>query len=593
MRPTRDGFRRNLDALVFSLATLDSGPKRSLIALICGVVTGMLMVVFRLVIEEMQTLFLPGGIAENYEGLPSWACFILPVIGALLIAAIMRRLSTDTRQVGVVHVMERLSYHRAHLPARNAVWQFLGAMLAIVSGQSVGREGPSIHLGAACSGLISENLRLPRSSQRVLVSCGVAAAIAASFNTPLAGVVLSMEVIMAEYTVSSFVPVILAAVSATAVMQVFFGAEPAFHVPPVHLHGLSEIPAILAVGLVIGIIAVAFIRLIRFLSSSTDGVPLLPRLAIAGVVTGGIAIWVPEVMGIGYDTVDQMFSGGAGLGVLCLLVVAKILSTAAAIGLGIPAGVIGPTMIIGAAAGMAMGGLSGHVLFENASSPAFYAVIGMGSMMAATLQAPLAALTAIVELTANPHIIMPGMLAIVSAVMISRDGFRCPSVFQMLLEVRGLTHEVHPMTRYLQSIPVNRLMEPAALISYGDVTRNDVIDLIRDRSWVIFVGPDDESRVLTKEEFECWIDSGRPTDPGATGPGYPGRPSERITLQGDLQEASELLDRTGTDFLCVVRASPQGDHYCGIVRRAAIEAYYRDQSGVRDPDSSPSNEEAP
>ncbi len=588
----RNWFRGYMDGVGLSLAMLDSGLKRSLIALVCGLITGMLMVVFRLVIEGLQALFIPGGAPENYEALPPWARILLPVIGALVIAWIMRRLSPDSRKTGVVHVMERLSYHRAHLPPLNAVWQFLGATLAIVSGQSVGREGPSIHLGAACSGLVSEYLHLPRNSQRVLVSCGVAAAIAASFNTPLAGVVFSMEVIMAEYTVSSFVPVILAAVSATTVMQIFFGAAPAFHIPEVHLRSLAEIPFILAVGIIIGVIAVAFIRLIRLLSSASDDIPMLPRVALAGLLTGLIALWVPDIMGVGYDTVDRMFSGDVALGFLCFLVAAKVFATGGAIGLGIPAGVIGPTMIIGASAGMAMGMLTQYVGLETASSPAFYAVIGMGAMMAATLQAPLAALAAIVELTANPHIIMPGMLAIVSAVMISRDGFRCPSVFQMLLEVQGLSHKAHPMTRYLQSIPVNRLMEPATMVQYSDVLRDGEVERTLDLSWIILVRSEHESFVLAREEFEAWVD-GPDVGRGDEGPVCPGQPSERITIQGDLQEASELLDRSGADFLCVVRASPHGDRYCGIVRRGAIEAYYRDQTrdqgGPASSSSSPSN----
>lgn len=585
MNGTQGRVRRYLDGLGLSLATLDSGPKRSLIALVCGLVTGMLMVVFRLVIEGLQAMFLPGGMPENYEALPMWACLLLPVGGALLIAWIIRGLSPKTRQTGVVHVMERLSYHRARLPFANAVWQFFGAILAIVSGQSVGREGPGIHLGAACSGLISEYLRLPRSSQRVLVSCGVAAAIAASFNTPLAGVVLSMEVIMAEYTVSSFVPVILAAVSATAVMQLFFGSAPAFHVPPVHLQSLSEMPSILFLGLVVGGIAAAFIHLIRFLSQATERLALVLRITLAGVVTGLIAIGVPEVMGVGYDTVDHMFSGTVALGFLCLLVLAKLVATAGAIGLGIPAGVIGPTLIIGAGTGMAVGLFSEHVWFETTSSPAFYAVIGMGSMMAATLQAPLAALTAIVELTANPHIIMPGMLAIVTAVMISRDGFRCPSVFQMLLEVRGLTNESHPMTRYLQSIPVTRLMEPAVHIRFSEMDR-DPVERVGDVPWVILEGPEGEVVVLATETFEraSTIDSFS----------FPCKVSaENITVQADLLEASELLEHSGKDFLCVVRATAWGDRYCGIVRRSAIEAYYRDQTGRESTEQRPSGDRDP
>ncbi len=567
--------RGTLRGLVFRLASLQSGAMLSFIALICGIVTGFLMVCFRLEIEGIQSLLMSTGVPGDFESLPVWSRLALPVFGAMVIAGIVCRLDKKTRPTGVVHVIERQRFHKGVLPIGNALWQFAGASLAIISGQSVGREGPSIHLGAACHGFIAGLLSLPRSSQRILVSCGVSAAIAASFNTPLAGVIFSMEVIMAEYSVSSFIPVILAAVSATGIMQWFFGAEPAFHIPQVHLHSLLELPAILILGGVIGLLAVLFIGLTKKTTQLGFRLPLFLRISLAGVIVGFIGIFLPETMGIGYDTINSTLTEGGAPGFFCALVMAKIIATALAIGLGIPAGLIGPTIVIGAATGM-LYGLVGQLLWPGGmSDPAFYAVIGMGAMMAATLHAPLAALAAIIELTSNPHIIMPGMLAIVCAVMMTREGLHCPSVFQMLMQARGVSPDLSPLARYLQSIPVARLIEPANIAVDTPLDPGVcVTPLDPARHWVIVEDESGKPGVLSRTEYEGWLGDTLTERDGVRRSCPPGQPAETITIQADLQEASDLLALSGDSFLCVIHQTSKGWRYCGIVRRQAIEAYY-------------------
>lgn len=207
---------------------------------LAGLLTGLVIISFRLLIETAQRSFLPYGDPENYEGLTANYRILLPIAGAILIAAIFKLFAKKNLSVGVSHVMERLSYHQGYLTIRSLIMQYVGAAIAIISGQSLGREGPAIHLGAATSSIVGQKLGLPNNTIRTLVACGTAAAIGASFNTPLAGVIFALEVVMMEYTLASFLPVILSAVSATAITRAVFGHEVVFSVPNFQLTNLLD-----------------------------------------------------------------------------------------------------------------------------------------------------------------------------------------------------------------------------------------------------------------------------------------------------------------------------------------------------------------
>ncbi len=555
------------------LATLDALPQIASIAVVCGLSTGGLMVFFRLCIEGLQSSFLPDGVIENYEGLSPFLRLLLAVGGGFLIACILNLLPSKTRSTGIVHVVESLQRVRGRLPLGNALWQFLGALLAIVSGQSVGREGPSVHLGAAVSYLFGDWLRLPRSSIRTLVACGVAAAIAASFNTPLAGVVFSMEVVMAEYTVSGFVPVILAAVSATSLMQVFYGTEPAFILPALEVTTTEHLPYIVALGVFVGLLATAFNRLVQRTSRWSGRLPGLARTTLAGLVTGLLAVWWPEIMGIGYDTVEVMLDGRLGLAFLLALALAKLVATAVAIGTGIPAGLIGPVLFIGAAAG----GVVSHLGLDG-QAPLFV-MLGMGAMMAATLHAPLAALTAMIELTASPAIILPGMLAVITAVMTSQEVFHCPSIFAMLLRERGVEPCQGRVSQWLRSVPVSRIMHRDVVT----VESSTPVSVVRERcsmaspSWCVLL--DDAGRPVA-----CLAEPALAKAMAVVGSGESATVADlglawlamtTIDLRADAAEAIEAAEHSGVEILVVVYDLSRFHEVVGVVTRDDITAYYR------------------
>ena len=244
---------------------------------------------------------------------------------------------------------------------------------------------------------------------------------------------------MMDYTIASFIPVIISAVTATLLTQYFIGSDAAFIIAPIQMQSLLEIPFIIAGGLIIGCIAAAFITVVQVFARLSHW-PFWLRALFAGAITGLAAITVPEIMGLGYDTVNGAMLGQIGLITLLLMVAFKILASAAALGLGIPVGLIGPTFVIGAALGGALGIIGGKCSNRAIAFIGLYVMLGMAAMMAAVLQAPLAALMAVLELTANPNLILPAMLIVVIATMVTGVVFKQKSVFISTLNTLGLQY---------------------------------------------------------------------------------------------------------------------------------------------------------
>ncbi len=558
------------------MAGMDGLWHLALFGIAAGVLAGAVIVLFRLLVESVQATFLPGGDAENYEALAWWWRLALPLAGGLLIGLVFQAAAKEARAVGVVHVMERLRYHQADLPRVNAVMQFFGAAASIVFGHSVGREGPAVHLGATAGSRLGHWFHLANSSRRTLVACGVAAAIAASFNTPLAGVIFAMEVVLMEYAVASFIPIILAAVAATVVSRYFFGDAPAFIVPPMPLGSLQELPWVLLTGVVMGAMAALFCLNLRYFSGLASDRPLWQRTTLGGLLVGLVALAAPQVMGIGYDTVDGALAGGIGIGVLALVAVAKLVATGAGLGLGLPGGLIGPTLVVGACAGAAVGGMAAQISEGPVSSAGLYAMIGMGAMMGATLQAPLAALTALLELTANPHIILPGMLAIVTASLVSSQLLRQPPVFLMLARLRGLDYRDSPVAQALRRVSVLKAMDRDVVRAPRILTVAEADALLRRQPhWILYGCDGGEVEALPSADLARQI-----VADGEARIDLAEIPAERrqaapIDIRASLQEARERLADAAVELLYVVDGEdPACRTLHGVVTPEDIEEHY-------------------
>lgn len=549
------------------------------LGLLVGIITGGVILLFRQAIEQPLLHLLPSQTAEGFESLPVEIRFALPLAGALVLGIFLHFMNIGVRKVGVSYVIDRLNNHQGYISLKSLLVQFFCGVTTILSGQSAGREGPAVHLGSACGSLLGQYMRLPNNSIRTLVACGAAAAISASFNTPVAGVIFAMEVVMMEFTITSFTPVIVASVSAAIICQTVYGNAPAFSVGQISLDTLSEIPFILLTGAVVGIAASLFVQLIKRYSRFSDR-SIIVRLSIAGLVTGLVAMLYPEIMGVGYDTVNTVVEGKLGLQLLLGVAAAKLFVTAISVGLGVPSGLIGPTLFIGATLGGACGILT-HLLWPEASSSnSLYVLLGMAAMMGACLQAPLSALLALIELTYNPHIILPALLAIVVASLIASELFGQKSLFVSILQSQGLSLRNDPISNALRRVSVGAVMERSLKRCKKFLTLEEATSLLKNQPKWLIVEIDEKPASLlpaadlarqlvelNKEDKEQTID-------------LLAIPAQRkqiqsIYFQATLREALDRFEETGAEALYVERTSaPMITTLLGVLTREDINNYY-------------------
>jgi len=574
-RPSLERFRRQL-------ASVDAMPQLCLLGIFAGILTGSVMVVFRLLLQFGAFFFMPGDSPEAFETLPPMTRALLPLIAVTLIGVWLWPQPNRALKMGIGHVIERLAYHQGKMPLRNWINQWWVGVISVIGGLSAGREGPAIHLGSAASSWIGTRLRLPHNSLRVLVACGTAAGISASFNTPIAGVIFAMEVVMMEYTIAGFMPVILASTMGALVSWAVYGAEPAFSVPPLQLNSLLDLPWIVLTALVVGVLAGVFVRLTRG-HPALAKIPFALRLAIIGGLTGAVAWWYPQVQGIGYDSLAQMLNGPMALDVLLVLAVVKLALTAICLVGGVPVGVIGPLLVSGAAAGGVLGIIGGTLMPSVVTTPALYAVLGMAAMMAAALQAPLAALLALLELTRNASIMLPGMLAVVVAVLTARQLCRCHGFFISTLNQQGLHPLQQPLMQALSRVAVPAVMERNLARTPRVIDHERAKALLDSKPTWLVITQDDKSKpplamkaahLARALHDEAWLAE----HPRIDLEEVPGQRLDLapVHLEATLSEAYDTLNESGVDALYVEHTTaPMICKISGIITREAIENYYR------------------
>ncbi len=556
----------------------DSQLKLAILATLTGVLAGVVIILFRMWIDLSQFTLLPSGQADNFSGMAWYQVLALPTFGGLIIGLLFYGLSAEQRSIGVVHVIERLSSHEGRLPWQNAVRQFTGAGIALISGHAVGREGPSVHLGAASGSVLGTVLELPNNGVRILVASGIAAAISASFDTPLAGVIFAMEVVMMEYHIASFIPIILSSVSGAVLSRLAFGADPIFGTLSAHMQSLWDLPYVIVIGIIIGLTSTLFIRSLMFFSHWLTHYPLWLRTTLAGLLVGTGGLILPEVMGMSYVVLDSAHLQTLTFTTLILLMGLKLLLSTACIGLGIPGGLIGPTLVIGAACGTALGLAGQYFMPDYASSLSFYTMIGMCTMMAATLRAPLAALIALLELTATPQILLPGMLAIVCATLIVSEGFKLKALFLILLHARGLDYRNDPISQALRRISVSEAMQRDFEILPVHVDRARIEQsLLNNPTWILIERDSTPVSLMPAADLVRTLkDDAEHTDfdlmqiPASRQDVHP------LSLHSSLQEALDVLNQHHVEALYITRVTaPMIQRIYGILTRQDVESSYQ------------------
>jgi CIC family chloride channel protein len=418
------------------------------LAVLIGAGAGLGAIAFRWLITTFTLVFsghndysAAGGTPHPWlPALGPWFLVLAPVLAGLLYGPLVYRFAPEARGHGVPEVMYAVADRGGRIPAQVSVVKAVASALCIGAGGSVGREGPIVQIGSALGSTLGRFARVPQRRLRVLVACGAAGGIAATFNAPLGGPLFAMELILRDFTVESFAAVVLSSVTASIVGRATLGNATFLSLPALSLHSPVEYVLCAVVGIVVGAVGVLFSRVLYLIEDAADWLwrgPEWLRPAVGGLLLGGILLLLPEMYGVGYPVLQNAVGGKYLVGFLLLLMVGKIVATSVTIGIGGSGGVFAPSLFIGAMAGTTFGEIAHHLLPTLTTSPGVYGLIGMGAAFAGAARAPITAVVIMFELTGEYSIILPLMAAIVIATLVGR-GLTRDTIYTLKLRRRGI-----------------------------------------------------------------------------------------------------------------------------------------------------------
>lgn len=434
------------DVAASTLASGDSEPAPQLsyssdrfflvLAILIGVLAGCAVVCFRIAIEWSHRLLLGSGAVPNPVRM-----LAAPTLVSLLIAALVIKFFPRARGSGVNQTKAALYIYDGYIPLRTAIGKFITSALAIGAGHSLGPEDPSLQIGAGLASAIGRRLQLSREKLRLVAPIGAAAGLAAAFNAPISAVLFVIEEVIGRWSAGVLGAVVLSAVSSVVVTRSLLGAEPLFRIPAIQFTHASELFAYSILGVAGGVASLVFAKAIGYLRPRLKAMPSWTQYfqpAIAGFMIGMIGwLGAPQVMGAGYEIIDQALHDQFPWKILAILAGLKLLATTLSFVSGTPGGMFAPTLFIGAMLGSAVGGVE-HALFPSMhSNVGAYALVGMGVLFAGFLRAPLTSVFMVLEVSGNYSIIVPVIVANTIAYLISRATQPVP-IFDMLTHQDGL-----------------------------------------------------------------------------------------------------------------------------------------------------------
>lgn len=408
-----------------------------LLSIFIGIISGLLVVSFRMAIDWLQILLL-GSAPHPHQA----RLFIIPAAAGLVIAVLTRYVFPQVRGSGVNQTKAALYINNGYISFRTVIGKFMLSALAIGSGHSLGPEDPALQIGAGVASLISRRMGLSRERLRLFAPIGAAAGLAAAFNAPISAILFVIEEVIGQWNAAVLGSIVLAAVSSVVVARSFWGSEPMFRIPPVTFNS-RELLAYTVLGVFGGVAALIFSKALGYLRPRLRRQPAWAQMlqpGLAGLLVGGIGYFgLPQVMGAGYQAIDQAMHAQFAWKMLLLLALFKIIATTLSFSSGTPGGMFAPTLFIGAMLGAAIGAFE-KLYFPQlhlTGSLASYALVGMGVLFAAFLRAPLTSVFMVLEVSGNYSIIVPVILANTIAYVISRS-FQPVPVFEMLTHQDGL-----------------------------------------------------------------------------------------------------------------------------------------------------------
>ncbi len=501
-------------------------------SILVGGGTGLAAVFFIRLIAFIQ-ISVYGQAERLFPFLGTLAFVFVPVLGALIVGPIIAHWAREAKGHGVPEVMQALILRGGRIRARVAIAKIIASALCIGTGGSAGREGPIIQVGSALGSSAGQLLQLSNERIKNLVACGAAAGIAATFNAPIAGVAFASEVLMTEFQVSKFGNVLISAVSASIISQIFLGARPAFLVPKYMMQSPWEILLYVVLGLLAALVGIMFIRMLNAFENIFDdwkfpetlkpavGAFLLGLLGYTYLRLSGFLTFTPEeyrlgmplveniphVYGSGFTFIEEVLQGKESLFLLAMLVFLKPLATSFTLGSGNSGGVFAPSLFTGAMLGGAFGYVAKALFPEITGEVGAYALVGMAAVFAAAARAPFTSILIVFEMSNDYHLILPLMAA--GMVASSFAQWLYPeSIYTLKLTKRGIRLEQGRDMDVMQGVLVEEVMNDSPITIYEDQKAADLFAIFQDthlngfpvitRDWEVF-------GIITLQDMERWL----------------------------------------------------------------------------------------
>jgi CIC family chloride channel protein len=437
------------------------------LSLIVGVGSGLGAVGFRYLIKGLTRAFTGyadyaglGHVANPHlPGLGASFVVLAPIVAGLVYGPLVYRFAPEARGHGVPEVMLAVARSGGRIRPQVAIVKALASALCIGGGGSVGREGPIVQIGSALGSSLAQLARLDERRVRLLVACGAAGGIAATFNAPLAGVFFAMEIILRQWAAESFGMVVLSSVTASVIGRSLLGNAAFLSLPAFHVQHVAQYPMFAVLGALAGLVGVGFSRVLYGIEDACDWAwrgPEWLRPAVGGILLGLVLLVLPEMYGVGYPVLDKATAGGYTVAFLVALLVGKVVACSLTIGIGGSGGVFAPSLFCGAMTGAIFGNAMNHLFPQTAGSVGAYALVGMGAVFAGAARAPITAVVILFELTGEYTIILPLMLAIVLAAGVSHFLSK-DTIYTLKLLRRGIDID-EPADATLRRQPVTNFM---------------------------------------------------------------------------------------------------------------------------------------
>ncbi|MGA3127328.1 MAG: chloride channel protein [Candidatus Korobacteraceae bacterium] len=476
------------------------------LSLLIGALAGLSVVAFIVLTERLGMRIYP-------VGSPAWRRIAMPVAGSLAMGYLLYRYFPEARGSGVPQTKAALYAHEGNISLRTVLGKFGCTAATLASGIPLGREGPSVQVGAGIASVLGRWLGLRPEKVKALIPVGAAAAIAAAFNTPMAAVLFALEEVVGDLHAPVLGSVVLASATSWAVLRLLLGNNPLFHVPPYELVHPLEFGIYAVLGIAGGFLSVAFTKLLlgmrkRFL--------LLPKRTrwwhpvVGGLMVGLMGWFVPQVLGVGYSYVGFALGGTIAFKLMVLLVVLKLFAITTSYASGNAGGIFGPALFLGAMLGGAVGTVAHHWLPTYTAAPGAYALVGMGALFAGIVRAPMTSVLMIFEMTRDYAVIVPLMIANLASLFISRR-FQKEPIYEALAQQDGIHLPSMKTREEFSGRTVSQLMHETAEILPAQLNIHDALDRTRSSKYCSWPVADDDGivGVLSRTTLENALADGK------------------------------------------------------------------------------------